>query len=309
MKLKSLYKIFRFTLALPFLGLASCEMTVDVDLPPHESKLVVNCLLTPDSLVTVRVYKSLGPLDRLESVDVKNAKVILLENGIAVDTLPFVSNDYSNFYRSANFRPQALKTYTLLVTAPGFPNTEASCTIPGNVPILKASIRDSAGLDEDGGYYSRLLVTFQDPGSSRNFYNLSGQVFYSYSNNPWDPNGPKVHNSYPLYFFSDLNDVEDAGDNGMLMKDDLFNGRQYELALNFYPPYGGGMSGSSQDTLLIAFKNVTPEYYDYYRKLQPHLANQGGDIFGGEPVVMPSNIKNGYGLFAGYSQDTLLVIK
>lgn len=308
MKLKSLFSIIKFWLFLPALALTSCEMVVDVDLPPHQSKLVVNCLLTPDSLVKVEVYKSLSPLDRKDAVEVKDATVVLLEDGVVIETLPLEVNISGSFYRSKSFRPQPLKTYTLQVKAPGFPDAEGTCVIPGKVPIQQASIRDSAGLDEDGQYYSRLQVKFQDPGNVRNYYNLSGQELYSYPANPWDPNSQPEYYYYPIYFFSDLKDVSDAGDNGVLLKDDLFNGRQYDLALNFYPPYGGG--GSTQnDTLLLAFKTVSPEYYEYYRKLQPHLNNQGGDIFSGEPVVMPSNIKNGYGLFAGYTQDTLLVVK
>jgi hypothetical protein len=309
MKLKSLFNIFRLAFWLPVLGMAGCEMVVDIDLPPHESKLVVNCLLTPDSLVKVQVYKTLGPLDRKEAVAVSNAKVVLLENGMVVDTLPFYKDADNSYYQSLRFKPQAQKTYTLLVKAPGFPDAQANCTIPGKVPIQKASIRDSAGLDENGQYFSRLLITFQDPGNGQNFYNISGQQLYSYyTSDPRGPNPQVEYYKYPIYFFSDLNDVEDGGENGMLLKDNLFNGRQYELALNFYPPYGNNGSGQ-KDTMLVAFKTVSPEYYEYYRKLQPHLNNQGGDIFSGEPVVMPSNIQNGYGLFAGYSQDTLMVVK
>ncbi|MBK0404832.1 DUF4249 domain-containing protein [Adhaeribacter sp. BT258] len=309
MKLKSLFNILKFVWWLPFSGMASCEMVVDIDLPPHESKLVVNCLLTPDSLVTVRVYKTLGPLDRKESVAVSNAKVVLLENSVVVDTLPFFSNPYESYYRSKHFTPQANKNYTLIVKAPGFPDAQASCTIPGKVPIQKASIRDSAGLDDGGQYFSRLLITFQDPGHVQNFYNVSGQQLYSYyTSDPGGPNPQVAYYKYPIYFFSDLNDVEDGGENGMLLKDNLFNGRQYELSLNFYPPYGNNGSGQ-KDTMLLAFKTVSPEYHEYYRKLQLHLYNQGGDIFSGEPVVMPSNIQNGYGIFAGYTQDTLMVVK
>ncbi|HSI91237.1 MAG TPA: DUF4249 domain-containing protein [Adhaeribacter sp.] len=295
---------------LPLFGLASCEMIVDVDLPPHQPKLVVNCLLTPDSLVTVRVYQSLGPLDRQDVSEIRNATVILLEDGVEVANLPFISGNQANYYQSPVLKPQPLKNYTLIVKAPGFPDAQGSCMIPGKVPILNATIRDSAGLDEGGSYYSRLVVTFQDPAQTKNYYNLSGQYLYSYSPAPWDPNAPRVYNYYPIYFFSNLKDVEEGGDNGMLLKDDLFNGRQYDLTLNFYPPYGGGGSSpAQQDTFRIAFKNASSEYYEYYRKLQPHLYNQGGDIFSGEPVVMPNNIQGGYGIFAGYSQDTLLVVK
>ncbi len=301
MKPKSLIKILNYCWVVTFLSLAACEMVVDIDLPPHESKLVVNSLITPGSLVTVRVYKSLGPLDRQEAVEVTNAKVILLENGAEVETLEFVGGAF-NYYQTKTFRPEALKTYTLKVQAPGFPDVESSCVIPGKVSIQQATVRDSAGIDEGGGYYSRLSVRFQDPGGEKNFYNLSGKQLYTYTTWPLDPNAPKSYNYFPIYFFSDLNDVEEAGENGMLLKDDLFNGRQYEVILNFYP------MGSNQDSMVIAFKNASPEYYEYFRKLQPHMNNQGGDIFGGEPVVMPSNIKNGYGLFAGYSQDTLLVV-
>src|SRR5688572_5148544 len=311
MKLKSLIDTLRVCWLLPILAVASCEMVVDVDLPPHESKLVVNCLLTPDSLVTVRVYKSLGPLEQKDAEVITNASVVLLEDGVVVEKLPFITGFGKSYYRSAGFRPRPLKTYTLQVSAAGFPDVQGSCVIPDKVPIQEATIRDSAGIDEDGSYYSRLLVKFQDPGEVKNFYNLSGKELFGYNPAPMDPNAPWVYHYYPIYFYSDLNDVEENDNNGVLLKDDLFNGRTYELALNFYPNnFGGpGAPGSGgKDTMMVAFKNLAPEYYEYFRKLQQHLYNQGGDIFSGEPVVMPSNIHNGYGILAGYSQDTLLVV-
>src|SRR5688572_20214862 len=135
MKLKSLIDIFRVWWLLPFLAVAGCEMVVDVELPPHESKLVVNCLLTPDRLVTVLVYKSLGPLEQKDAEVITNASVVLLEDGVVMEKLPFITGFGKNFYRSLSFRPQPLKTYTLQVSAAGFPDVQGSCVIPGKVTI------------------------------------------------------------------------------------------------------------------------------------------------------------------------------
>jgi hypothetical protein len=44
-------------------------------------------------------------------------------------------------------------------------------------------------------------------------------------------------------------------------------------------------------------------YYEYHKRLPEHLMNQSFEILGGEVVPMPSNVTNGYGIFAGYSFD------
>ncbi|MDX5346166.1 MAG: DUF4249 domain-containing protein, partial [Hymenobacteraceae bacterium] len=233
--------------------------------------------------------------------------VVIFENDVVVDTLPYDS--FKGYYQSKNYRPQVNSRYKLEVSAPGFPAAKAFCEIPAKVKIQKASIRDSAGIDEGGSYYSRLLVTFHDPADAKNYYNLAGKQVQTYNPTPWDPNAPVSYYFSPIYFFSELPTVSDAGDVGVLLKDDLFSGRSYDLALNYYPSYYGSGTPTDGDTLLIAFKTVSFDYYEYFRKLQLHFYNQGGDLFTGEPVVMPNNIQGGYGLFAGYSQDTIMAVK
>jgi len=51
----------------------------------------------------------------------------------------------------------------------------------------------------------------------------------------------------------------------------------------------------------IRFYTVSKEFYQYYISLSKHLNAQ--DEFFMEPVQVYSNIKNGFGIFAGYSID------
>ncbi|MBN2777107.1 MAG: DUF4249 family protein, partial [Bacteroidales bacterium] len=59
------------------------------------------------------------------------------------------------------------------------------------------------------------------------------------------------------------------------------------------------------------FRSISKEMYDYRKSLIKHVYNQQtGDVqLFGDPVPMFSNIKNGLGVFAGYSEvfDSLFV--
>ena len=81
--------------------LSSCEdmqTVIDLELPPHQSKLVVNSSNQVDDKFKVYVSHSLDPLSNEDFEFHSDATVVLFENQIAIDTLTFI--DSSRFYKS-----------------------------------------------------------------------------------------------------------------------------------------------------------------------------------------------------------------
>jgi hypothetical protein len=78
------------------LMLAACEKVVTVKVPKKEPKLVITAWLNKDKAIEVRVSKSLhiletpnlGPQGQQEYM-VKDAKPVIYENNISIDTLVY----------------------------------------------------------------------------------------------------------------------------------------------------------------------------------------------------------------------------
>src|SRR5688500_18615580 len=121
MKIKTMKKLI--SLLSIIVILSSCEKDVHVDLPKKDPKLVINAFLEKDSVVTVSIGKSKSVLDPViqggsqqENYVVKNATVIVYENGVVLDTLVYDNAQFT--YVSANQKTvKAGNTYSIKTTA------------------------------------------------------------------------------------------------------------------------------------------------------------------------------------------------
>jgi hypothetical protein len=82
----------------------------------------------------------------------------------------------------------------------------------------------------------------------------------------------------------------------LLFADRPFDGQATELITYFYR-----VAEAGRPEYRVRLLSVSKTYYEYHRRLPNHLDNQSFAIIGGEPVPMPGNVTNGYGIFAGYS--------
>ncbi len=289
------------------LALMSCEKIIPLELPDRASRLVINSILNPDSLVRIYVYGSQALLAPRGVSVIDNAAIVLSEYGQLIDSIAF--DPQSKSYLSRNFHPKPGRFYELIVSAPGFEEVSASCQVPFAVPILHAEAKDSAGIDEYGDYYSQFKVQFTDPEGTKDFYGLVGTVPRTRlrwkSSQPGQPaRYDTLYDEVDIYMYSTISPVEDTYDNGVVFTDDLFDGKTYELIINYYPSQwsSNSIKDPRRRQLTLLLNHTDAFYYEYNRKLVKHLRNQNGGLFAGEPVSVPNNITNGYGIFSGYSQ-------
>ena len=270
----------------------ACTKVIEIDLPQHEPKAVVNCFFTTDSLFSLTLDRSYSIFDTMVP-PIGNAEVTLWEEGIPIDTFYF-SGEY---YQSHEY-PKQGKNYHIEVNSPHLGSVLADSYIPPS-PILKSvSIRDSVYRDTEGYFVSQAKITIDDPGFSDNYYELR---MLSKSKVSWSDsaitsvyydlkNDPILENEGLLPYYPD----------SVVFGDALFDGKEQTIRVN----YRRGISNREYYELVVILRAVTKEYYQYKKSLILHLAGQESDIWdgSGSPLQMSSNIKGGYGIFTGYSE-------
>ncbi|VAW16577.1 hypothetical protein MNBD_BACTEROID03-2706 [hydrothermal vent metagenome] len=288
---------------------ANCGVKeISLDFPEHTSKPVINSIIKKDSIISLTINTSEPVLEK-ENTTITNATVILLEDESIIDSLL-----YSNGQYNSNTIAKTNSIYQIIASISGYEELSAQDQVPSLPIILASSFKDSVYLDDDDEYMSQLTITLQDPPDINNFYELklgfkykgspesgtifSDVVFYDYINNDL-----VLQNEGQLDLDNFVHPV---------FSDALFDGTTYTLRINYEPDYSIYVEGEDIDTnydLIVILRSISETYYEYRKSLTIHLDNQLGGIWEGvgQPTEMYSNIKNGYGVFAAYSQviDTL----
>ena len=279
---------------------SSCTKVIHIPIPEIESKLVVNCFFTPDSIFTLYVGKSVPIFDDKPRV-LEDATVFLFQNDVCVDTLQYSEGLYLSTYRATT-----QEKYSIKVQCPGLDTAYAENSIPPAPEQITGSFCDSVLWDEDGYPVSQAKIEISDDPYQENYYEILLKIFY------WDPYDSLWHNNGDMWYYSDNPDpvLENEGlipydPSTILFSDELFNGTRYTLTINYQQT-----ELRVKNNLIVCLRAVSKDYYQYKKQLIKHLYNQESDIWDGtgNPVQMYSNIQGGYGIFAGYSEirDTLL---
>lgn len=270
----------------------ACKKIIDIDLPPTDSKVVVNSLFTDNSPIKIHVSKSIGVLENIFP-ECTDATVVLRENNIITDTLFFQSG-----YYYSHIPAEINKNYALEVIAPGMETVFCEDYIPEKVLLQNYVCTDSVLIDEDGFIINELKLDFDDP-AGPSFYEVQLSANYVTDNNFTSIWFKK--NSDPIITSTGLLDYNPRT---LIFTDKMFDGKHCSVKIYFatdtYADYN----------LKITFRSVSESYYKYKERLFAYLFSLDFDIISGmsEPVNLYSNISGGYGIFAGYSYDEKTII-
>jgi hypothetical protein len=274
-----------FKLLVISLFVFSCTTEVDINWKVESQKYVVNCLFTPDEPVKLYAFKTSPILDDTaffaDGLDIeiyKNETLSWSGSGTGKGEYPIPV--YAE--AGANFK-------IILKDKNGF-SISARDSIPLHVYISNATYLFPVYEDIYGSKFGKISLSFQDDPEVKNFYEIVilgkdssiNQAFNITSfvitlDNENDPNSPGT----------------------ILFTDELFNGKQ--LDLNIFV--------NSYDPPIIVLKNISHTYYEYRKSTNIHFYNQNVErsniynMFKGDPVELYSNVSNGLGIFAGYTQD------
>lgn len=300
---------------LSLLFLSSCVDPISADLPAPPKVLVVNSILTPDSVFRVQVSRVASTVDSSSRL-LSSANVYLLASSQRAELL---RNQGRGLYTSPN-KPASGVAYTLRAEVDGYPAAIATDTVPAAVPIREGWHSYPTGTNLYNELLGTIVVRFDDPAQTANFYEIA--AFQLESGGP----GQSPYQSQDFVLDARGNAALAAeGDaefnpGSLVFSDKLFNGQAFELRASFSPwgRSGGGILNGQPIPLRVSgdvyvvLRSVSRAYYQYRKSWTRHFYNQGtkgpgGDLnqllFLGDPSRMYSNVGMGYGVVVGYAKD------
>jgi len=291
---------------------ASCDIVVDLDIPEHERVLVVNSILTTDSIINASISHSVGAFDASSISYVNNATVEVYEDGVLLgemDEQASLSYDSSGeldstYIYNFNQNPVSGKIYSYEIVHPDYEAVRAETTVPAEV---KLNVNDVSLLsEEDYEKHYRLRFSFNDAPED-NFYRLRLR----------NPNA--YYDGFDYFESNDASIISSVGlqsdgatfyGDEALFDDEMFNGTEKEISIDFFDYKSLWFEEQDDDyetEYTLELTSVSESYYTYIRSLRAHYDNQDQFIFAGEPVQVFTNIENGLGVLGSMSLDTMLL--
>lgn len=291
--------------------LFSCSKEIEFKYNHIETKLVLNGLICPDSLISVHLSRTYTILSD-EILVIENAKVSLFCNGKFVEILEYYKH---GIYKSRTVYPQPDSIYTIIAEAEGYPVISATDTVPRKTKIKYGTHSSGNTYDEYGDPHHDYETTISDP-PEKNFYEL----FFIYQNSP------NIFLDKYLINFQIEPVVADPvlrSDSELdywvftyVFTDNFFNGTNYLMKNKFLAAVVQGkfakqfVPTDSEDRYAI-LRTTSLTYYNYRKSWIRHSNNQqiGNRVeeplfmtLIGDPTPMFSNVEGGYGIFAAYNQ-------
>ncbi len=273
---------FFFTIILIFI--ISCSSEVDLEWNIESQKYVINCLLTPDESMKLYAFTTTPILDDTtffaDGLDIKiykNENLAWTGRGAGKGEYPIPV--YAN--PGDNVKIILKDNNGLTLTAED--------SIPNSVFISDATNLYPVYTDYYSTTYGKITLTFSDETNKKNYYEI---VILNESNGIVQTLKVKS----PIVTYDIDHDPNPTGT--LLFTDELFNGKQITLEIF-----------SDCDEPTVVLKNVSRNYYEYRKSINVHFYNQNVgrediyELFKGDPVELYTNITNGIGIFAGYTQD------
>lgn len=290
---------FLVLLSFFLLVLVACERPIDIELPDNEVKIVVEGYIENDSFPIILLSKSLPYLDpikvgELGNLMIKGAKARIIVDG--KDTVPLIevtapggdpSTTFS-IYTNPFLIGKVGSSYLLEVEAEGYDKISAFTTIPE--PAVIDSFRferldstNSVFLPENYDSLFRLLAYWRDPAGEANYYRYwtSRSSMIQYYRDAISPYTTNDNGVFRLDFF-DGNYVAGAWLRGSKPQNDTTTNNASYFRLG--------------DTVSVKFGCIDQAQYNFWDTYENNLQGQGPFS---PPIIVKSNVKGGYGLWAG----------
>ncbi|WP_019991224.1 DUF4249 domain-containing protein [Rudanella lutea] len=301
--MKSLILVLSALAPIVFGILSGCTKELGFDLPYDGDKLVLYGVLSPDSVVSLRVSRTYPPTGRYNYGRwVTNARVQLYEDSLLVEELSHLAN--GRYVSPSNFTPQPGRSYYFTVSSSGMPD---SYSLPEQVPerikIGQYAFAEPIEAQVNAGVTARKLdCRFTDSPATTDYYavRLSG-----YSRGFF-----VAINSFGLDRPDEYGDgcgFRSAGQlNEYNLSDVCFSGQPTTVRVGVElegPVQPGGLRGKL-DQLRVSLIRANRGYFEYNRTFN---ANEGFLQAFQPPQVRYSNVKGGYGIILSYSSDTVTI--
>jgi len=313
--------IFLIVIAISFI---SCVEILDISVDEEDKQLVLNSIISPDSLIKVNISKSIGATEGDAYLEfIYGAAVKLYEDGNFIEDL---KQDTFGYYTSTKM-PEVGKEYTITAEKDNFPLvTGKTTTIP---KILLKEISMDVSIDSttetwcDGNGYcfdttllyfsdqGTLYLSFDDPADENNYYYLLLSTMIPIY--VWDDFGNQYIKGYyesPIWYSLE-NSIDEftyfSLDNnkwGYAFSDNLFDGSTKNIKTTIYmwDLFQYTETGTSISPLYVHLYSINKDLYNYIISYENYSSSNNNPF--SEPVNIYTNIINGFGLFSSFSSCT-----
>lgn len=308
----------KYLLSLLILFCLGCETIIEVDPPEYNSKQVVTSFFSPDSTWSVTLHRSLGATVKRDvtSEYITDASVTIMDGSNMVDILNYQGD--GRYVSSTGKLPGNGTMYTLRVDYTGYASIEAVSAAPPPVIISDYSIefipRSESGPFSTSRY--QLRIAFSDISDMNNYYRVGAyrrirdrRLGAAESDSVYEPVSFEGLNLGWSCGYSSDQEVVDPIDgiavlvicDEYVVTDRRFDGEDYSWSGT---TFGNVSDQSGRKELRLVLSSLSEEYYRYLYSLERNVSH---DPLIEEPFPMYSNVSGGLGIFAGYTNTTLVL--
>jgi hypothetical protein len=268
----------------------SCRKLVKDEFPEFSARPTLNSILISGKPVIVQVSLA-EKMDTSQLTLINNAEVLLYADEVFMETLASIGG---GLY-SSSFSAEPLKTYRCEVNIPGYPMVSSTDSIPEPANMFDIIHINKAGKDEEGVTYPAIKFTFTSKPAEKQYFEVAIRI---------------INSGYErLAFLKTITDpvILNEGLPLALFCNDIINDPSYTMTIN----YTTGSAGSSGDgpmltflcPLIVELRSVSYNYYQFVRHEYLYEQSRFPEFLAASVTAFPhfSNIKGGYGIFAGYS--------
>lgn len=258
--------IFFIAATITFFVACDLEKEVDLNLPPYERELTVECYLEPGKPYRLVLTESVGYFDEIstELPVIQGAKVYIEHNG-TIDTLVeglYFDQDAKLYnYGSDKIVPADFDNEFVLTATDSLGRT-----LTARTKIMPLVELDSINLLYTSDSAITLLTAQTDNPDQVNFYRRM------------------MHKTVVF---------PDSLKTGFPYDDSIINGDNNSIIIGSPPVFRPG------DTAIISLFHITEDYYNFLNTIDAAESNNGNPF--GQPGAILTNVEGGRGIFTGFS--------
>ena len=302
----------------------ACERDLNVDLPPHQAKLVVNAFLDPETPFEIYLTRSYGPTEKIEEEEllISDAVVEVIgpDGSLGIMTYrdsslifpDFLGNDLViplGKYELPQVYPEPGKKYSIKVSHPTWGEVTAETLTPSqpefSEPILERDVARVIYEDGYAEYQSLIKLDIQDKAGEANYYRLRLEIEYKLDDGTTSVSrvwidGPAEEDDTNGAYKAEEVWLSDKGQDGELISASF---------LAFLPNSYRDPSEQPEELEIVQMNlevfSANEDMYLYAEGLRKQAeSSEAADvpIFPQEAVVVYSNIEGGYGVWAGLAK-------
>jgi hypothetical protein len=302
--------------------LVSCEKDIEFSGKITDPLIVINSIISPDSVISAYISKSKFFLaDDTKFDSITDADVSVYINGKFKEKMTYISG---GLYKSS-FIPNVGDTVSLKTTVSGMQSVNCQTIITPKPEVISVdtTIKSlsyhsivsyqlgnggyTSSADTTGAslsYEIKMKIKIQDNAKQQNFYRLmavlpsnSNDNKYTYSYINITLEGVLSDNQNDPASLINISGSENLFN---IFSDELFNGKEFSVVFTITGTNYVKFNNGQIPYLNINLQNLSSDYYKYLYTRGQSLSSDG---FFSEPVQIFNNVIGGIGILGSYNND------